>query len=83
MPIAIEFAKHSKVIGFDVDQKKIESLKNRIDPTESISQEDLKASSMIITDDPSQIREASFIIICVPTPLTNDKKPDHSYVGPG
>jgi UDP-N-acetyl-D-glucosamine/UDP-N-acetyl-D-galactosamine dehydrogenase len=68
LPLAESFSDQIKTIGFDVDSRKIEELKKNGN------------ADIIYTDDPSMIKEADFVIIAVPTPLTRSKEPDLSYV---
>ena len=76
MPIAVEFSKRVNVIGFDTNYKKIELYKNGIDPTNEVGDIAIKETSMTFTSDESLLKEASFIIIAVPTPVNTDHTPD-------
>ena len=76
MPIAVEFAKHVDVIGFDINKAKIEAYKNGIDPTQEVGDEAIKASKVEWTADETKLREAKFIIVAVPTPVNDDTTPD-------
>ena len=80
MPIAVEFAKHVNVIGFDINKAKIEAYKNGIDPTKEVGDEAIKASSVEWTSDETKLKEAKFIIVAVPTPVNDDTTPDLSPV---
>ncbi len=80
MPIAVEFAKKVSVIGFDLNQKKIELYKNGIDPTREVGDEVIKNTSVEFTADESKLREAKFHIVAVPTPVNEDHTPDLSPV---
>lgn len=75
MPIAVEFAKHIKVLGFDINQKRIEEYSNGIDSTNEIG-DAIKDSKVEFTSDPSKLSEAKFIIVAVPTPVNSDTTPD-------
>ena len=75
MPIAVEFAKHIQVIGFDINKKRIEEYKNGIDSTNEVG-EAIKNSTVEFTADPSKLRESKFIIVAVPTPVKSDNTPD-------
>ena len=75
MPIAVEFAKHIKVIGFDINEKCVEEYKAGIDSTNEIG-ESIKESTVEFTADPAKLKEASFIIVAVPTPVNADNSPD-------
>ena len=76
MPIAVEFAKHVNVIGFDINKAKIEAYKNGIDPTQEVGDEAIKASTVEWTYDEKKLSEAKFIIVAVPTPVNDDTTPD-------
>jgi UDP-N-acetyl-D-glucosamine/UDP-N-acetyl-D-galactosamine dehydrogenase len=80
LPLAIEFAKKCKVVGFDVVEDKIEKLKQGIDPTHEVGDEEVKKSSMEFTCDEKKINECDFIIVAVPTPIDENNVPDLKYV---
>lgn len=75
MPIAVEFAKHVPVIGFDINEKRINEYKNGIDATNEIGSA-IKNSTVDFTADPARLKEARFIIVAVPTPVNEDNSPD-------
>lgn len=75
MPIAVEFAKHVKVIGFDINEKRVNEYKNGIDATNEVG-EAIKNTTVDFTADSSRLREAKFIIVAVPTPVNDDTTPD-------
>jgi UDP-N-acetyl-D-galactosamine dehydrogenase len=74
LPLACLLSKKYEVSGFDINKKKIENLKEGIDETGEI--DDLKKYQIEYSTDSTIIKEANFIIVAVPTPLTEDKKPD-------
>ncbi|EOU1148588.1 nucleotide sugar dehydrogenase [Clostridium perfringens] len=76
MPLAIAFAKKSTVIGFDINNKKIEMYKKGIDITNEVGDEAVKNSTVEFTCDEIRLREADFHIVAVPTPTNDDKTPD-------
>ncbi len=78
LPLACLFSKEYKVYGFDVNQKKIDELKNGFDRTNEV--ENLKNYKLEYSSDPSIIKKANFIIVAVPTPILYDKRPDLSLV---
>ena len=80
MPIAVAFAKKAEVIGFDLNQKKIELYQNGIDPTNEVGNEAIKNTTVVFTSDETKLQEAKFHIIAVPTPVNVDKTPDLSPV---
>ncbi len=76
MPIAVAFAKKIKVVGFDLNEKKIELYKNGIDPTNEVGNEVIANTSVEFTADSEKLREAKFHIVAVPTPVNDDHTPD-------
>ncbi len=80
MPIAVEFAKKVKVIGFDLNKEKIELYKNGVDPTNEVGDEVIKNTTVEFTSDERKLKEAKFHIVAVPTPVNQDKTPDLSPV---
>jgi UDPglucose 6-dehydrogenase/UDP-N-acetyl-D-galactosamine dehydrogenase len=69
LPLAKAFSKHLKVVGFDIDEEKIKNLNS------NNNEDNLK-----FTADPSKIKQADFVIVAVPTPVTKSKEPDLRYV---
>ena len=76
LPIALEFARKISVIGFDIKDDRIEMMKNRIDPSNELSAEDFDGCDIHYTSDLDELREASFYIVAVPTPIDVHKNPD-------
>ena len=76
MPIAVEFAKHIKVIGYDLNAQKIDQYKNGFDPTNEVGAEGIKNTTVEFTADETKLKEAKFIIVAVPTPVKEDNSPD-------
>ena len=75
MPIAVEFAKHINVIGFDINEKRIEEYCNGVDSTNEVG-EAIVNTTVEFTADPKKLQEAKFIIVAVPTPVKEDNSPD-------
>lgn len=75
MPIAVEFAKHINVIGFDINEKRVNEYRNGIDSTNEVG-EAIKKTTVDFTADPTRLKEARFIIVAVPTPVKEDNSPD-------
>ena len=75
MPIAVEFAKHIDVIGFDINEKRVYEYQHGIDSTNEVG-EAIKNTKVEFTSDPSRLKEAKFIIVAVPTPINDDTTPD-------
>lgn len=80
LPIAVAFAKKVKVIGFDLNEKKIELYKSGIDPTREVGDEAVKNTSVCFTADENELKKAKFHIVAVPTPINTDHTPDLSPV---
>lgn len=76
MPIAVAFARKIKVVGFDLNEKKIELYKNGVDPTNEVGNDVIKETKVEFTADPKKLREAKFHIVAVPTPVNSDHTPD-------
>lgn len=69
LPLAEAFSKNIKVIGFDIDDKKVKAI-----------QKSDNRSNLEVTSDPTKIKYADFVLICVPTPIKKSKDPDLSYI---
>jgi UDP-N-acetyl-D-galactosamine dehydrogenase len=80
MPIAVSFAKKADVIGFDINEEKIELYKNGLDPTKEVGDEALKKTTVEFTADESKLKEAKFHIVAVPTPVNADHTPNLRFV---
>ena len=76
MPLAVAFAKKVKVIGFDLNQHKVQQYLDGIDPTMEVGDEAIRNTTVAFTSDPARLREARFHIVAVPTPINQDKTPD-------
>jgi UDP-N-acetyl-D-galactosamine dehydrogenase len=77
LPLAVEFGKKSRTIGFDLSANKVAHYKKHLDPTGEVSSEDLKAAAFLeVGCDPAALAEADFIIVAVPTPVDEAHQPD-------
>ena len=76
MPIAVAFAKHVSVIGFDNNQAKIDLYKSGIDPTNEVGDQAIKDTTLEFTADATRLQAAKFHIVAVPTPIKQDKTPN-------
>ncbi len=77
MPIAHAFAKKGlNVIGFDLNKEKIELYKSGIDPTKEVGDEEIKNTKIKFTAEETELKNAKFIIVAVPTPVNTDHTPD-------
>ena len=77
LPLAVEFGKKRKTIGFDLSTAKVESYRRFIDPTGELSSADLRAADQLtVTTDPAMLKQADFIVVAVPTPVDAAHQPD-------
>ncbi|VTT36010.1 nucleotide sugar dehydrogenase [Enterococcus casseliflavus] len=76
MPIAVAFAKKTRVIGFDLNSEKISLYKNGIDPTKEVGDKVIQNTSVEFTSNPEDLKKAKFHIVAVPTPVNEDHTPD-------
>ncbi|MEP6727669.1 MAG: nucleotide sugar dehydrogenase [Bacteroidota bacterium] len=76
LPIALEFANSLSVIGFDINDKRIELMRKGIDPSKEISAETFENKDIIFTSNPGDLKEAKFFVVAVPTPVDDHKVPD-------
>ena len=81
LPLAIEFGKITRTIGYDVNEKRIEDLKRFHDANRESSSAEIKQAKLLyFTHDPKELKKSHFIIVAVPTPVTSNKQPDLSFV---
>src|SRR5215210_4653260 len=76
LPIALEFAKKISVIGFDINEKRIEQMKKGIDPSNELGKEAFQECDISFTNSLDVLREAKFFIVAVPTPVDEHNVPD-------
>jgi len=76
LPVAIAFGEKYPVIGFDINEKRIISLKQGVDDTGEVSGEELRNAKIHFTSDPSELGQCNFVIVSVPTPINEVKQPD-------
>ena len=76
LPIALAFAKKIKVVGFDINQSKINLLQKQIDPNKEVSPQEFENTDIQFTANPNDLKKANFFIIAVPTPIDEHNLPD-------
>lgn len=76
LPIALEFARKFSVIGFDINAKRVEMLRNRIDPSSELAPEEFDGADIFFTDSLDELAKAQFYIVAVPTPIDEHNTPD-------
>jgi UDP-N-acetyl-D-glucosamine/UDP-N-acetyl-D-galactosamine dehydrogenase len=77
LPLAVEFGRKMRTLGFDLSADKVEAYRRHVDPTGEVSAHDLAAAvHLTCSTDPAVIGEADFIVVAVPTPVDNAHQPD-------
>lgn len=76
LPIALEFAKHISVIGFDINKARVEMMRKNIDPSNELDSSAFQNADIFFTSDINDLKQASFFIVAVPTPVDDHNVPD-------
>src|SRR3954462_6482906 len=76
LPIALAFAKKVKVIGFDINEERVRMMQNKVDPSQELEAKDFEGCDIEFTASIDVLRQASFFIIAVPTPIDEHNLPD-------
>jgi len=77
LPVALAFArKNPGTIGFDVNKEKIEELRRGFDRNQEVPESVLKETSLTITSDVADLKNATFFVVAVPTPVDHNNVPD-------
>ncbi|WP_211236735.1 nucleotide sugar dehydrogenase [Sporocytophaga myxococcoides] len=76
LPIALEFAKKTDVVGFDINKERVELMRRCIDPSGELDKEDFLGKSIIFTHSVEDLKDVSFFIVAVPTPIDTFNHPD-------
>ncbi|WP_414047243.1 nucleotide sugar dehydrogenase [Macrococcus equi] len=80
LPVAVAFGRQTNVIGFDINQDRINELKKNYDRTKEVMEEELKIADINFTSNPNDLKYANFIIIAVPTPIDEFNAPDLTLI---
>ncbi len=81
LPLTVGFARADyRVIGYDVDESKIETLQEGIDTTGDLTDEAIQQDNVAYTTDATEIRDAEYVVIAVPTPIDDEERPNLDYV---
>jgi len=79
LPLAVEFGKNRSVIGFDLNQARIDNLNMGVDSTLELTAKELSSAiNLSLTSDPKELAKASIYIVTVPTPINKHRQPDLS-----
>ncbi|NCP62161.1 MAG: nucleotide sugar dehydrogenase [Alphaproteobacteria bacterium] len=76
LPLAVALSKHYSVVGFDINQERIQELQRGYDRTAEIDKSTLKTTALHVTHNVEEIEKQEIYIVTVPTPITKDNKPD-------
>ncbi|MCW5906974.1 MAG: nucleotide sugar dehydrogenase [Chitinophagales bacterium] len=76
LPIALEFARKISVIGFDINQKRVDLMKQHIDPSNELETKDFEGTDILFTANIEDLKQAIFFIVAVPTPVDKHNVPD-------
>ncbi|MEA1874157.1 MAG: nucleotide sugar dehydrogenase [Bacteroidota bacterium] len=76
LPIALEYAKHVQVIGFDIKHERVELMKKGIDPSNELEAVDFENRDILFTANVEDLRDAHYFIVAVPTPINEHKLPE-------
>ena len=76
LPIALEFARKMKVVGFDIKPSRVEKMKNHIDPSNELEASDFEGCDIEFTSNPEDLRKARFHVVAVPTPINKHNLPE-------
>jgi UDP-N-acetyl-D-galactosamine dehydrogenase len=80
LPLAVEFARHHRVTGLDIDATKIEELRGGHDRMHEVQPSELQSVKIDYTSDATKIADAEYVIVCVPTPIDKNNNPDLSLL---
>jgi UDP-N-acetyl-D-glucosamine/UDP-N-acetyl-D-galactosamine dehydrogenase len=76
LPIALEFARKIKVVGFDINQERVDLMKNKIDPSNELVASDFEGCDIEFTADINDLKYVQFYIVAVPTPIDDSNLPN-------
>ena len=76
LPIALEFALKIKVVGFDISQKRVDLMKNKIDPSNELDASYFENRDILFSADTNDLKDVNFFIVAVPTPIDSSNLPD-------
>jgi UDP-N-acetyl-D-glucosamine/UDP-N-acetyl-D-galactosamine dehydrogenase len=76
LPLALAFARHFRVIGFDVNQARVEMMRRGEDPSRELDKAAFEGADILFTTDPADLKKAHFFVVAVPTDIDEHKVPD-------
>ena len=76
LPIALEFARKAKVVGFDINQARVDMMRKNIDPSNELEAKDFEGCDIHFSADLNDLKDVNFFIVAVPTPIDQHNLPD-------
>lgn len=76
LPIALAFAKKIKVVGFDINQSRVDMMRNQVDPSGELTKADFEGADIHFSADLEDLKDVTFYIVAVPTPIDSNNLPD-------
>lgn len=76
LPIALAFAKKIKVVGFDINQSRVDMMRNQVDPSGELTKSDFEGADIHFSADLEDLKDVTFYIVAVPTPIDSNNLPD-------
>lgn len=76
LPIALEFARKIKVVGFDINEKRVDMMRNNIDPSNELDASEFEGCDIHFTANLEELKDVQFFIVAVPTPIDDSNMPD-------
>ncbi len=76
LPIALEFARKIKVVGFDINQQRVDLMRNNIDPSNELEASAFEGTDILFTANINDLKEVDFFVVAVPTPIDSQNNPD-------
>lgn len=76
LPIALEFARKIKVIGFDINEERVEMMRNKVDPSKELDASEFEGCDIEFTANPDDLKDATFFVVAVPTPIDESNLPN-------
>ena len=76
LPIALEFGRKFKTIGFDINEQRVEMMNNHQDPSQELDASEFKGNDIVFSANPTDLESANFFVVAVPTPVDEHKVPN-------
>ncbi len=76
LPIALEFARKISVVGFDINQERVDMMNNNIDPSNELESSDFENTDIVFTANPDDLKDVNFFVVAVPTPIDDANLPN-------